>query len=524
MSKIVSAEQAVSLIRDGMTLCVGGFYGAGVPEELLCAIQKHYLETQSPRGLTLLHGAGIGDSAARGLNHLGEEGLLKRAIGGHVGMMPRVGKLATENKLELFMIPQGISGLLCRAIGGNKPGVISRVGMRTFADPRLEGCKGNQAAYDSGCEVVSLMKIEGKDYLFYKAFPLDVCFIKATYADEDGNISVENEAILCDQLEIATATHNSGGIVMVQVTKILARGSLHPRNVAIHHFMVDYVVVGSPKNNLQTWDCDHYRMEIAGNQRIPMSAIPPLALDERKVCARRGAMELRRNSLVNVGIGIAEAVGVVAAEEGVSHKFTFSVESGPLGGIPLGGQGMGASYNFEAIYRQADTFDLYDGGGLDIAFLGAAQIDERGNVNVSKFSGRMVGPGGFINISQTSKKVCFLGTFTAGGLDETVENGKLKINRDGAKMKFIKKVEQVTFSGEYAMETGQEVLYITERAVFRLTPEGVMLTEIAPGVDLERDILAHMEYKPVLSPALKQMDERIFKPEIMGLGKSANFS
>ncbi len=422
-----------------------------------------------------------------------------------------------ENKILAYMIPQGVASQMLRAAAGKKPGVITHIGLGTFVDPRIEGCKANQLTEDSGEEVVELVNIGGEERLFFKTIPLDICLIKGTYADEMGNVSCEEEGIIPDILEMALATHNSGGKVIVQVNKIVQAGSLNPRNVIVHHSMVDYVVEGKPETSVQTYACDYYRPEIAGKLRIPLDAIEPLPMSERKIIARRGAMELRKGITVNLGVGVGEAVGVVASEEGVSDQFTFSIESGVLGGVPLGGKAMGTSYNFEAMYKQADAFDFYDGGGLDLTCLGAAQIDALGNVNVSKFSGRAVGPGGFINISQCAKKVCYVGTFTAGGLKVAVEDGKLKIVQEGRNIKFLNEVEQISFSGNYALKSGQEVLYITERAVFKLMPEGLTLIEIAPGVDLEKDILAYMEFRPIISPDLKLMDERLFREEKMGL-------
>ena len=508
MSKIVSAEYAASLVQDGMTVGVGGFFGSGVPEELLIALQERHRTTQSPKELTIFHSAGIGDSAQRGANHFAEEGMIRKLIGAHLGLAPRISKLIMDNKIVAFMTPQGVNCQLLRAVAGNKPGVITRVGLGTFVDPRVEGCKANQLTIDSGEEVVSLINIDGEDFLFFRAIPFNICFIKGTYADEMGNISFVEESIIPDPLEMALATHNSGGIVIVQVNKVVAKNTLDARNVLIHGFMVDYVVVGKPENNVQTFDCDHYRPEIAGGLKIPLADIEPMPMSERKICARRGAMELKKGILVNLGVGVGEAVGIIAGEEGICDKFTFSVESGPLGGVPIGGKGMGSSYNFEARYKQCDTFDLYDGGGLDLTCLGAAEIDVKGNVNVSKFGGRAVGPGGFINISQCAKKVMFIGTFTAGGLKVRIVDGKLNIIQEGRNIKFINQVEQITFSGEYAQKARQEILYITERAVFKLTQEGVALIEIAPGIDLEKDILAIMEFKPIISLGLKIMDGR----------------
>jgi propionate CoA-transferase len=517
VSKVVSAEYAASLVRDDMTLGVGGFVGSGVPEELLSALQKRYEESQSPKGLTLFHCAAIGDGKDRGANHLGIEGLLKKLICAHIGLEPALNKLTVANKLSAYMIPQGVTSHLLRAIAGKKPGVLTHVGLKTFADPRIEGCKANQAAVDSGEEVVSLVQIDGKDYLLYKSFPVDICFIKGSFGDVNGNISLERESVRSDQLEMAIAVHNNGGIVIAEVEKVVAGGSLDPRNVVVHGVMVDYVVEASVEKNCHTWTSPAYRPELSGEIAIPLDAIPVMKLDHRKVCGRRGAFELKKGKLVNLGIGIPDAVAAVANEEGFAGDITLSIESGVLGGVPLGGLGIGATIGPEAIYKQPDIFDVYDGGGLDMTFLGAAEIDAKGNVNVSKFSGRVVGPGGFVNISQNAKKVCFTGTFTAGKLETKVEDGRLTIVREGTSVKFMNKIEQITFSAEYAAETGQEVLYITERAVFRLTKDGIMLIEIAPGVDLEKDVLAHMEFKPLIAENLKLMDERIFKEEKMGL-------
>ncbi|GHV35441.1 acyl CoA:acetate/3-ketoacid CoA transferase [Synergistales bacterium] len=517
MSKVVSPEHAVSLIKDNMTLGVGGFVGSGIPEELLSALQKRYEDSHSPKDLTLFHCAAVGDGKDKGSNHLGAEGLLKKLVCAHIGLEPEINKLVVANKISAYMIPQGVTSHLLRAIGGKKPGVLTHVGLKTFADPRLEGCKANKAAIDSGEEIVSLIQVEGKDYLLYKPFVIDICFIKGTFGDVNGNISLERESARSDQLEMSLAVHNNGGIVIAEVEKVVAAGSLDPRNVAVHGVMVDYVVEATVEKNWHTWTSQAYRPELSGEIAIPLEAIPPMKLDHRKVCGRRGAFELKKGKLVNLGIGIPDAVAAVANEEGFANEITLSIESGVLGGVPQGGLGIGTTIGPESIYKQPDIFDLYDGGGLDMTFLGAAEIDPKGNVNVSKFGGRVVGPGGFVNISQNAKKVCFTGTFTAGKLETKVADGKLSIVKEGTGVKFINKVEQVTFSAEYAAEIGQEVLYITERAVFHLTKDGIMLTEIAPGVDLEKDILAHMEFKPIIAENLKLMDERIFKDGKMGL-------
>lgn len=345
---------------------------------------------------------------------------------------------------------------------------------------------------------------------------MDACIIRGSYADEHGNVTLQNEVLPAEQVEMAQAVHNNGGTVIVQVSKVVAAGSIAPRNVDIYNRLVDYIVVGTPEEHPFTYADYQYRPELLNLVRVPSSAIEPLEMGIRKVIARRGAMELTKGSLVNLGLGISDGVSLVANEEGL-NDFTLTIETGIFGGIPLGGPRMGTGVNAEATYKLTSTFDVYDGGVLDCSFLSFAEADEEGNVNVSKFGGKIVGPGGFVNISQSTKRMYFMATFTTGGLECSFGNGQMKILHEGRQKKFRKKVEQITFSGRYAVESGQEVLYITERAVFQLTKDGMMLIEVAPGVDVDRDILANMEFRPLVSPNLKLMDARIFNPEKMGL-------
>lgn len=505
------------MVKDGMTLGIGGFVGFGIPEELLVALKERYLETKSPRDLTLFHTAAVGDGKERGCNHLGHEGLVKKLYCAHIGLEPKLNKLTVENKVATYMVPQGVTTHLLRAIAGGKVGVLTHVGLKTFADPRIEGCKVNDAARAIPEDVVELHTLCNREQLLYKSFPINICFIKASFGDTDGNLSLIKEGAHADQLEMAAATKNSGGIVIAQVEKIVEAGTIHPQEVKVHGIMVDYIVEGQGENNVQCWLWSGYRPECSGEVRVPVSAIKPEPLTARKVIGRRAAFELVPHSLVNLGIGIPDSVAAVAGEEGFADKITLSIESGILGGVPLPSIGIGGSVNPVSMYKQPDIFDIYDGGGISLSCLGAAEIDPMGNVNVSKFAGRVVGPGGFVNISQNAKKVCFCGTFTAGKSQFEFKNGKLNILSDADGIKFVNKVEQITFSGEYAVETKQPILFITERAVFRLTPEGLMLTEIAPGVDLETHILAKMEFKPLIAKDLKVMDERIFMDEPMGL-------
>ncbi len=520
MVKLITPQEAADLVKDGDTLALGGFGAHCAPDALLEALSQRYQESAHPAGLTVFTGISTGDNSQDdvGMNRIAREGLIDTIIAGHLANPPKISAMAAANQLAAYTLPLGVIAQLLRAIAGKKPGVITSVGLGTFVDPRNEGCKVNDRAREQGRDVVQLVELNGEEYLFYPVLPLNICFLRGTYADEDGNISVEHETLTNTELEMAAAVHNCGGIVVVQVEDLVQRGTIHPRKVRIHNTLVDYVVkTPSPQLHKQHYATDTYQPALTGELRIPADAIPPMKMSIRKVIARRGAMDLVPGCVINLGIGIPSGVGSVANEEGIAPQTTLSLETGLIGGVPVEGGGFGCAVNPEVIINGSDVFDLYDGGFLDMTFLGAAEIDEKGNVNVSKFGPRCPGPGGFINISQNTPKVCFMGGFTAGKSQIEVADGKLNIIQDGPGVKFIKNVQQITFSSDYARKTGQEVMYITERAVFRLADEGIELVEIAPGVDLEKDILAHMEFKPLISKDLKLMDERIFREEKMGL-------
>lgn len=510
--KVVSAAEAIAILRDGDTLCCSGFGSNGVPVELILALEKRFLETGSPQNLTLLFGGGPGDGASGGANHLAHEGMLKRVIGGHFGMVPQIGQLALQSKVEAYNLPLGVISHLYRDIACGLPGTASKVGLGTFVDPRHEGGKiGNK----QGEDLVEVITLGGTELLYFKAFPISVAFIRGTSSDREGNITMEHETLTQDVLAIATATKNSGGFVIAQVERIVERSSLNPRKVKVPGILVDCVVVSQTENHPQNLS-GSYNAAFSGEVRVPLDAIEPMALDERKVIARRAAFELRPNAVVNLGVGMPEGVAAVANEEKILKYLTLTAEPGVIGGMPASGINFGAATNPDAVIDMNQQFDFYDGGGLDLACLGLAQCDAGGSINVSRFGPKLAGAGGFINITQNTRSVVFVGTFTAGGLKIAIEHGRLNILTEGRSRKFVNQIEQVTFSGPYAANSAQQVLYVTERCVFRLTPKGLELIEVAPGVDIERDILSQMDFKPIVNNP-KLMDSRIFQPEPMQL-------
>jgi propionate CoA-transferase len=514
--KIITAAEAGTLIRDDATIFLGGLAVTSLPEEVLKGVEQSFLRTGHPRNVTTWACGAIGNSKDAGMVHFAHPGMIKRTVAGHFGQTgAEMMKMVFEGQVEAYNFPQGSLSHLTRHIATRSPGLLTKVGLGTFVDPRIEGGKLNSRSTE---DLVKLVEFNGEEWLFYPTPKIDVAIIRGTLADENGNITLDKEGMLLEQINIAHAAKACGGIVIVQVERIVKAGTLHPKAVKIPGVSVDYVVVSKPENHMQTI-ATQFNPALCGDVRVPVNSLEPMVLDERKVIARRTAMELTPGAITNLGIGIPAGVPSVAAEEGVSDQLTLSIESGITGGIPAQLGDFGVAYNADAIIEQSLQFDFYDGGGLDASFLGLAQADNWGNVNVSKFNGRPVGCGGFVNITRSTKKLVFCGTFTAGGLEVQVGDGQLSIVKEGRSRKFIEKVEQITFNGHDAALRQQEVLFVTERAVFQLTTDGLELTEIAPGVDLECDVLAHMGFRPIVKN-VKTMDSGLFSAYWGGLAGS----
>jgi len=512
--QIITADQAGAFISDRATIFLGGLGMGGLAEEVLQGLERQFLATGHPQQLTTWACGAIGNSGDGGMKHFAHKGLIHRVIAGHFGQTgPEMMRMVQAGEVQAYNFPQGSISQLTRHIAARTPGLLTQVGLRTFVDPRFEGGKMNAASTE---DLVKLVEFNGEEWLHYPTPVIDVGIIRGTLADENGNISMDKEGALLEQLAIAQSARRCGGIVICQVERIVEAGSIHPKRVRVPGCLVDYVVVATrPENHMQTISTV-YNPSFSGDVKIPLGHLEPLPLDERKVIARRAAMELRPGAITNLGIGIPAGMPAVAAEEGIADLLTLSVESGVTGGLPAQGGDFSQAYNPESMVEQSAQFDFYDGGGLDYSFLGLAQADAHGNINVSKFSGRPVGCGGFINIIRSTKNLVFCGTFTAGGLKLAIGDGKLTILQEGRSKKFITQVEQVTFNGEDAAQRRQNVVFVTERAVFHLREEGLELTEIAPGVDLQRDVLAHMDFQPIVRD-VKPMDAGLFRETWGGL-------
>jgi propionate CoA-transferase len=509
---IGTVEGAVALVKDGAAVWVGGSgAGHGVPQAFIDELAGTFERAGRPRDLTTVRVVGIGDFGDVGFSQLALPGLARRTIGSNIGNEPRLGALVRAGALEAYSLPQGVLSALCRDMAAGRPGHVTHVGLGTYVDPRQTGGRQNERTTE---DIVEVVELAGQEWLLYHPLPIDIAVIRATTADEDGNLTFEHEPILGDSLALAMAAHNNGGRVIAQVERLAARGSLRPRDVRIPGALVDLVYVDSTQR--QTY-ATPYSPYYSGELRAPSTGLARTPLDVRKVIARRSLLEFRPGDICNLGFGISQQIGAIAAEEGMADALTLTVEQGIFGGVPAFGGDGGAGHGYQARLEQPSMFDFYDGGGLDIASLSFAQVDRCGNVNVHAFDEHPRGPGGFINISARTKRLCFVGTFTAGGLQVSFEDGVLTIVREGRHRKFVDAVTEISFNGELAARKGQSVRYVTERAVFELTTGGLELIEVAPGIDVERDVLAHMDLKPAVSSSLAAMDPRLFTAEPMGL-------
>ncbi len=508
--KVISTKEAAYLIKSGDRIGTVGFMLTGAPEEILLEIEKRFLATNAPQDLSVMWASGIGDGGDfRGMNHLAHEKLLKRVIAGHYGLIPKLGPLINENKVEAYNFPQGVLTGLFREMGAKRPGVLTHVGLGTFVDPDFDGGKLNSVTTE---DIVKKVNIDGSDYLLFKSQKIDVAIVRGTEADEYGNIGYSEEALKLENMSVAMAAKNNGGIVIAQVKKLVKNGEIDPRCLSIPASMVDYVaVVEDEVNHMQTTGTQFNEKFISiSNSKVESDDVS-LDLDVRTVIARRCAEFIDEDSkILNYGIGLPETVALVVKEKGLTSNYTATVEPGVIGGFAQGKFDFGSSIYPESIIEHQHQFDFYSGGGIDITFLGMAQCNKEGSINVSKFGVKIPGCGGFIDISQNAKKIVFCGTFTAGGLEVLVEDGSIKIVNEGRGKKFVNNLDQITFNGLYEGVKEKEIYVVTERAVFTVTKDGLVLIEIAPGVDLETDILANMEYKPIIGEDLKIMDKNLF--------------
>jgi len=497
----MSAAEAIGLIKNGDTVAVGGFLGAAHPEYLVDFLGEHFRKKHSPGKINLVFTAGQGDGKERGLNRLAQPGMIKRAVGGHWNMIPKLAKMALDGDIEGYNLPLGVLCQLFREIAAGNPGRLTPLGLGTFVDPRREGGRLN----DRTCEeLVEVISIGGKEYLFYKSFPIHIGLLRGSCADRFGNVYFDTEPIYADTLSIAQAVHNSGGKVIVQVEKVVENYSRSPRSVVIPGILVDAVVI-APQEYHQISFVGEYKPEFLMQGDLSKLALAPVPHGWRRIIAERALLEIDNGNVVNLGIGLPETIAALAREHGVFEQMTLTVEAGPVGGIPCSGLNFGLSNLPQAVFDQNYIFDFYDGGGLDVAFLGLAECDRYGNVNVSRFNGRLAGVGGFMNIAQTAKKVIFAGSFTAGGLEVKVVDGRLKIINEGRIPKFVRDVQQISFSGDFARQNHMKVKFITERAVFDLLEDGFTLTEIAPGIDLQKDVLNYIAFPMKIAADLKAM-------------------
>lgn len=511
-AKFISAEEAAYLLKDGKTVCTIGMTLCGACESILKAIEKRFLSYAAPKDLTLLHAGGQSDRE-RGIQHFAHEGMVKRIVGAHWGLAPMWMELISQNRVEAYCLPQGQITHLFRSMACGLPGKLSKVGIGTFIDPRIEGGKMNERTKPLP-NIVDLIELKGEEYLFYNKIPIDYCLIRGTICDESGNLNTDDEAMKLELLPAVLATKANGGIVIAQVREVAANGTLNPKSITVPGVFIDAIVIcDNPEEDHRQTSSWYYKPSYAGKLRVPESQIELAPFNERKLIARRAIKELKEGDIINLGTGIPnDMIGKVCVEEGLADDITITVESGIYGGIQAGGIDFGIGQNLSAMIAHHEQMDFYNGRGVDVTFMGAGELDQYGNVNATKMGGRCTGAGGFIDITQNAHKIVFCSTFTTKGTEYNFSNGMLEIVREGSVRKMVSEVKQISFNGQIAREKRQKVLFITERGVFELVEEGVMLTEIAPGINLQEDILEKMDFKPIISREIKEMDRKLFIP------------
>ena len=515
-SKLMGVEDALDLIKDGDSVAISAVGMTGYPEYVVAKLEERFLERKSPGGLTLFAAGGHGGNGHACDNHFAQPGFLKRHVLTHPKSTPELKKMIANNEMEGYCLPQGVLNQLYRCTAARQPGLLSKIGIGTYVDPRQEGGKLNEITKE---DIVQVIELNGEEYLFYQSPKVTVGIIRGTYADESGNVTIDHEALKLEMLEVALAAKGCGGKVIVQVEHIVQNGTLNAKSVVVPGQLIDAVVVAE---DFETWhrqaNPPGYDPYITGEARSPKGSVvkPKPVVSPNDVVCRRAVFELFPGAIINLGVGFGSGAGEVAAAEGIEDQLNFTLELGSFGGVPLAGRRFGVALNPDSFVSPPTMFDFYHGENLDIAVLGAAEIDKDGNVNVSRFAGVPDGQGGFIDISTSAKKVLFCMHMKAKGFEGEVTDGKLMIKQEGSIVKFVEKVEQITYNGKIAKAAGHEAYFITERCVFRMEEEGITLIEIAPGVDLQKDILDQMAFAPIVSKDLKLMDERIFTPGRMG--------
>jgi propionate CoA-transferase len=525
-SKIVSVERAVALVPDGAVLAVSCSSGLNTPDATLAALGARFRAEGRPRGLTVLLPIAAGDMyGIKGIDHLAQPGMLARVIAGSYPSgpssfdPPRIREMIGNEEVAAWNLPSGVLFDMLRDVAARRAGVLTKVGLGTFVDPRLEGGRMNAAARP---DIVRLVEFGGEEWLHVPNIAPDVGIIRGTTADEDGNVSMEHEGAYLGAVDVALAVRNSGGVVIAQVKRTTARGSIAPQRVVVPSTLVDVVVV-DPQQKQATEIA--YDPALSGEVRRPESSFEPVPFGPDKVIARRAAMELRQGDVVNLGFGISPLVPYVLIEEGLAAAVTWTIEQGPVGGVPASGFPFGCAYNAQAILSAPQQFTYFQGGGFDTALLSFLEIGRDGSVNVSSLKLRphvTAGCGGFVDITARARKMVYSGYFRAGGIELDVRDGAMRIVREGRHGKLVPAVEQVTFDGARALAEGRQALYVTERCVLELRPAGLTVIELAPGLDLSRDVLAQAGFELRVADDLRPMDARLFRPEPMGLSLAEN--